>query len=133
MDDGLNNMFSSFHRNFLTYGQKGGRWYAGTADAIYQNIDFIDNFDPEYVLILSGDHIYKMDYSKMLMYHHETGADFTVGCIEVPVEEAKGFGVMSVDQDSRINKFVEKPSQPEEMPGKPGVALAFQRLAWMAV
>lgn len=99
-------------------------WYQGTADALFQNMDIVQRHDPDYVLVLGGDHIYTMDYSKMLMYHHETGADFTVGCIEVPVEEAKGFGVMSVDQDSRINKFVEKPSQPEEMPGKPGVALA---------
>ena len=99
-------------------------WYQGTADALFQNMDIVQRHDPDYVLVLGGDHIYTMDYSKMLMYHHETGADFTVGCIEVPVEEAKGFGVMLVDQDSRINKFVEKPSQPEEMPGKPGVALA---------
>ena len=99
-------------------------WYQGTADALFQNMDIVQRHDPDYVLVLGGDHIYTMDYSKMLMYHHETGADFTVGCIEVPVEEAKGFGVMSVDQDSRINKFVEKPSQPEEMPGKLGVALA---------
>lgn len=99
-------------------------WYQGTADALFQNMDIVQRHDPDYVLVLGGDHIYTMDYSKMLMYHHETGADFTVGCIEVPVEEAKGFGVMSVDQDSRITKFVEKPSQPEEIPGKPGVALA---------
>lgn len=99
-------------------------WYQGTADALFQNIDIVQRHDPEYVLVLGGDHIYTMDYSKMLIQHVQSGADFTVGCIEVPVEEAKGFGVMSVDQDMRITKFVEKPPQPEEIPGKPGIALA---------
>ena len=99
-------------------------WYQGTADALFQNLDILQRHDPEYVLILGGDHIYTMDYSRMLLHHAETGADFTVGCIEVPVEEAKGFGVMSIDEDMRITKFVEKPAEPEEIPGKPGVALA---------
>lgn len=99
-------------------------WYQGTADALFQNMDILQRHDADYVLVLGGDHIYTMDYSKMLIHHHETGADFTVGCIEVSLEDAKGFGVMSINQDSRITQFVEKPSQPEAMPGKPGVALA---------
>lgn len=99
-------------------------WYQGTADALFQNIDIVQRHDPEYVLVLGGDHIYTMDYSKMLMHHVKTGADFTVGCIEVPVEEAGGFGVMSVGEDMRISQFVEKPAKPEEIPGKPGMALA---------
>ncbi|EIJ35047.1 glucose-1-phosphate adenylyltransferase [Thiothrix nivea] len=99
-------------------------WYQGTADALFQNIDIVQRHDPEYVLVLGGDHIYTMDYSKMLIHHVESGADFTVGCIEVPVEEAKGFGVMSVDDNLRITQFVEKPPHPEEIPGKPGMALA---------
>jgi len=99
-------------------------WYQGTADALFQNIDIVQRHDPEYILVLGGDHIYTMDYSKMLLQHAKSGADFTVGCIEVPIEEAKGFGVMSVNEEQRITKFVEKPSHPEEVPGKPGVALA---------
>lgn len=99
-------------------------WYQGTADALFQNLDILQRHDPDYVLILGGDHIYTMDYSRMLLQHVESKADFTVGCIEVPVEEAKGFGVMSIDEDMRITKFVEKPAEPEEIPGKSGVALA---------
>lgn len=99
-------------------------WYQGTADALYQNLDIVQRHDPEYVLVLGGDHVYTMDYSKMLVQHVESGADFTVGCIEVPVEEASGFGIMSIDENRRITKFVEKPKQPEEIPGKPGIALA---------
>lgn len=99
-------------------------WYQGTADALFQNIDIVQRHDPEYVLVLGGDHIYTMDYSKMLVQHVESKADFTVGCIEVPVEEAKGFGIMSIDEQRRITKFVEKPAHPEEIPGKPGMALA---------
>ncbi|WP_028488985.1 MULTISPECIES: glucose-1-phosphate adenylyltransferase [Thiothrix] len=99
-------------------------WYQGTADALFQNIDIVQRHDPEYVLVLGGDHIYTMDYSKMLLHHVNSKADFTVGCIEVPVEEAKGFGVMSVDENLRITKFTEKPAHPEEIADKPGMALA---------
>ncbi len=99
-------------------------WYQGTADALFQNIDILQRHDPEYVLVLGGDHIYTMDYSRMLLQHANSGADFTVGCIEVPVADAKGFGVMSTDENMRITKFVEKPAFPDEIPGKPGVALA---------
>ena len=98
-------------------------WYAGTADAIFQNIDIIRNHDPEYVLILAGDHVYKMDYGAMLAAHVETQADITVGCIEVPIEQAHAFGVMDVDGDHRIRSFIEKPEQPPAMPDAPDMAL----------
>jgi glucose-1-phosphate adenylyltransferase len=99
-------------------------WYKGTADALYQNLDIMHRHGAEYVIILGGDHIYTMDYSKMLIQHVQSGADFTVGCIEVPREEAKSFGVMSVDDDMRISDFAEKPAEPQPMPGKPDIALA---------
>ena len=99
-------------------------WYKGTADALYQNLDIMRRHSPEYVMVLGGDHIYSMDYSKMLLDHANSGADVTIGCIEVPREEAKGFGVMSVDEQLRITKFTEKPANPEPMPGKADMALA---------
>ena len=99
-------------------------WYQGTADAIYQNLDIIYRHEPDYVLVLGGDHIYTMDYAKMLTAHVQTGAELTVGCIEVPLEEAKGFGVMSVDEEFRIIRFTEKPEEPECVPGKSDMALA---------
>ncbi|TCO83518.1 glucose-1-phosphate adenylyltransferase [Plasticicumulans lactativorans] len=99
-------------------------WYAGTADAVYQNLDIIRNHKPRFVLVLAGDHVYKMDYGPMIAYHVEKGADMTVACIEVPCEEARAFGVMSVDADNRVTSFTEKPEQPECIPGRPGVALA---------
>lgn len=94
-------------------GEKGGEWYEGTADAIYHNIDFIDMYEPENVLILSGDHIYKMDYNKMLMEHEAHNADLTVSVIEVPWEEASRFGIMTADDEDRITKFSEKPKKPD--------------------
>ena len=87
--------------------------YRGTADAISQNIDFIDNYDPEYILVLSGDHIYKMDYAKMLNYHKKNNADATIAVIGVPMKEASRFGIMNTDEDMRINEFEEKPAQPK--------------------
>lgn len=99
-------------------------WYQGTADALFQNLDIVRRHDPQYVIVLGGDHIYTMDYSAMLLRHVESGADFTVGCIEVPRAEASEFGVMSVDENMRITKFTEKPPEPEAMPGKPDTALA---------
>ena len=90
-----------------------GEWYSGTANAIYQNIRFIDNYDPEYVLILSGDHVYKMDYSKMLDYHKERGADATIAVLEVDWEEAKQFGIMNTNSEARIVEFEEKPQNPK--------------------
>ena len=103
----------------------GGEWYRGTADAIYQNLDIIRTHDPKLVLILSGDHIYKMDYGPFLAAHAEREADMTICCIEMPVEEAAGqFGVMTVDETGRIIGFDEKPVVPNEIPGKPGYCLA---------
>jgi glucose-1-phosphate adenylyltransferase len=99
-------------------------WYAGTADAVYQNLDIIRNHEPDYVLILAGDHIYKMDYGPMIARHAEQGADMTVGCIEVDLERAKEFGVMTVDSDNRIREFSEKPDNPQPVPGRTDVALA---------
>lgn len=99
-------------------------WYQGTADAIYQNLDIIYRHEPEYVVILGGDHIYTMDYSLMLQQHVDAGADLTIGCIEVPKEEAKAFGVMSVDENFTITRFTEKPDDPETIPGNPDMALA---------
>src|SRR5690606_33968189 len=99
-------------------------WYERTADAVFQNLDIIRSHMPRYVLILAGDHIYKMDYGTMLAAHAEQGADVTVGCIEVPVEEARAFGVMKIDADNNVLEFNEKPAQPESIPGKPGTALA---------
>ena len=93
--------------------QTGGEWYEGTADSIYHNIEFLDMYNPEHVLILSGDHIYKMDYSEMLSYHEEHEADLTVSVMEVPIEEASRFGIMSTDENDRITKFAEKPAEPE--------------------
>jgi glucose-1-phosphate adenylyltransferase len=100
------------------------KWYLGTADAVYQNIDIIESYDPRYMVILAGDHIYKMDYEQMLQQHVEQGADVTVGCLEVPLADAKEFGVMHVDESDRIVSFLEKPKKPPPMPGKPEVALA---------
>lgn len=99
-------------------------WYEGTADAVYQNLDIIRNHAPSYVLILAGDHVYKMDYGPMIAAHAEHGADLTIGTVEVPIELAKSFGVMSVDTESRVRGFHEKPDQPQPMAGKPGFALA---------
>jgi glucose-1-phosphate adenylyltransferase len=99
-------------------------WYKGTADAVFQNIDIIAGNRPKYVIILAGDHIYKQDYSLMIKHHVDSGADVTVGCIEVPRMEAAGFGVMHVDENDNILEFVEKPADPPAMPGNPDLALA---------
>ena len=100
------------------------RWYLGTADAVTQNIDIVDSYDVEYVLILAGDHIYKMDYEVMIQQHAESGADVTVGCLTVPQKEASAFGVMAVDESRKITDFLEKPANPPEMPVNPGMSLA---------
>ncbi len=99
-------------------------WYRGTADAVTQNIDIIESYGPKYIVILAGDHIYKQDYSLMIRHHVKSGADVTVGCIEVPRMEATGFGVMKVDEKDNILDFVEKPADPPAMPGHPDLALA---------
>ena len=99
-------------------------WYEGTADAVRQNIDIVDSYGIEYILILAGDHIYKMDYEVMLAEHVDTGADVTVGCLTVPRMEATAFGVMHVDDKDRITSFLEKPADPPSIPGDPDNALA---------
>jgi len=103
----------------------GDDWYLGTADAVFQNLDIIRTHQPRFVLILSGDHVYKMDYGTFLAFHAEKEADMTVCCIEVPVEEAAGqFGVMTVDENGRVIGFHEKPEHPASIPGKEGICLA---------
>ncbi|MDH4056538.1 MAG: glucose-1-phosphate adenylyltransferase [Gammaproteobacteria bacterium] len=103
----------------------GGEWYRGTADAIYQNLDIIRTHNPSFVLVLAGDHIYKMDYGPFLAAHADREADMTVSCVEVPVEEAAGeLGVMTVDETGRVIAFDEKPAKPNSIPGKPGICLA---------
>ena len=99
-------------------------WYSGTADAVYQNLDIIRTHKPEYVLVLAGDHVYKMDYGPMIAQHADSDADMTVGCIDVPLDDAKGFGVLSVDTGGRVTGFDEKPDEPQSIPGKPGRVLA---------
>ena len=121
--------FQAGHREFveiLPASQRvGGEWYRGTADAVYQNLDIIRTHSPSFVLILAGDHVYKMDYGPFLAMHAETGADMTVSCVELPVEEAAGqLGVMTVDESGRVIAFDEKPEQPNSIPGKPGICLA---------
>lgn len=101
--------------------ENGGWWYKGTANSIYQNMDFIDEYDPEYVLILSGDHIYKMDYNEMLKYHKSHNADATIAVIEVSLEEASRFGIMNVREDKQIYEFEEKPAHPKSTLASMGI------------
>jgi len=104
--------------------QKHGEWwYRGTADAVYQNFDIIDEHGPELVLVLAGDHVYKMDYGPMVAFHAQRNADVTIGVVRVPVEEATEFDVMTIDDESRIVRFSEKPKNPEPMPGSDDIAL----------
>ena len=104
--------------------QIGEHWYRGTADCVYQNLDLIRAHRPKHVLVLAGDHIYKMDYGPMVAYHVEKGADITVGVVEVSRDKAREFGVLSVTEWNRVTKFAEKPQDPESIPGRPDVALA---------
>src|SRR5210317_1052961 len=92
-------------------------WYSGTADAIYQNLDIIRSWRPRYILVLGGDHVYKMDYGPLLAHHVEKEADMTISCIEVPLQEASDFGVIGVDSESRVTSFEEKPANPSPLPG----------------
>src|SRR5215210_1696100 len=98
-------------------------WYQGTADAVYQNVYSIAQESPHHVIVLSGDHVYKMDYAKMLRFHKERGASMTLAAIEVSIQDATRFGVLSVDENDRVIDFVEKSSNPPSIPGSPGVAL----------
>lgn len=102
-------------------GKKGADWYKGTANAIYQNIKYIDRYDPDYVIILSGDHIYKMDYSAMLRFHKKTGSACTISVLEVPLSEASRFGILSADDENRIFKFEEKPKNPTSTMASMGI------------
>lgn len=99
----------------------GAKWYKGTANAIYQNINFIEKYDPEYVVILSGDHIYKMDYSKMIDFHKKNNADCTIAVLEVPWEEASRFGILATDENNKIYEFAEKPKEPKSNKASMGV------------
>ena len=122
-------LFQASQREFveiLPASQRvGGEWYRGTADAVYQNLDIIRTHDPKFVLILAGDHVYKMDYGHFLAAHDEFEADMTVSCIEVPLAEAAGqLGVLKVDSDGRVLEFQEKPEEPAPIPGKPDLCLA---------
>ncbi|NGP52971.1 glucose-1-phosphate adenylyltransferase [Thioalkalivibrio sp. XN8] len=116
--------FGEFVETLPAQQQIDSSWYKGTADAVYQNLEYLRRQEPELVLVLAGDHIYKMDYGLMLAEHAERGADVTVGTVEVPVERAREFGIVTIDEQNRINRFVEKPEQPEPMPGREGIALA---------
>jgi glucose-1-phosphate adenylyltransferase len=104
--------------------QSTEHWYKGTADAVYQNLDIIRRYRAEYVVILAGDHIYKMDYSRMLIDHVEKGGQCTVACLEVPLAEASEFGVMDIGPDYQIKSFIEKPKDPPSIPGQPDKAMA---------
>ncbi|WP_409228683.1 glucose-1-phosphate adenylyltransferase [Gudongella sp. SC589] len=101
--------------------EDGGRWYTGTANAVYENIDFLDEMNPEYVLILSGDHIYKMDYSQLLVAHKEKGADVSIAVMEVPWEDASRFGIVNVNQENKIVEFEEKPDNPKNNMASMGI------------
>lgn len=120
----LDGRFDEFIELLPAQQQLHEAWYLGTADAVYQNIAILRRHTPRYVLVLAGDHVYKMDYGKMLAFHVKHEADATIGCVEVPLNEARGFGVMKVDDASRVAAFAEKPAQPEAMPGRSDVALA---------
>src|ERR1700755_263974 len=100
------------------------KWYLGTADAIYQNIDIIESYAAKFIVVLAGDHVYKMDYEFMLQQHVEQRADVTIGCLEMPRSESSGFGIMAVDDQDVIQSFLEKPADPPAMPGKPDQSLA---------
>jgi glucose-1-phosphate adenylyltransferase len=103
--------------------QLGADWYKGTADAVFQNLDMLRRNHPKYVVVLAGDHVYKMDYGRMLAFHVAEQADLTLACIEVPREEASAFGIVSVGEDWRVTRFTEKPKEPESVPGKPDRSL----------
>lgn len=120
----LNGQFGEFIDVLPAQQRIEEMWYRGTADAVFQNLDIMRDSNPDYVLILAGDHVYKMDYGKLLATHVEKQADMTVACIEVPIKDASGFGVMGVDTESRVVNFHEKPDHPTPIPGNPNLALA---------
>jgi glucose-1-phosphate adenylyltransferase len=120
----LRGEFGEFVEVIPAQQQIGEMWYRGTADAVYQNMDLINSHRPKHVLVLAGDHIYKMDYGPMIAYHVEKGADITVGVVEVPRLAARDFGVLTATEWNRVTQFTEKPQEPDPMPGRPDVALA---------
>ena len=120
----LRGEFGEFVEIIPAQQQIGKHWYRGTADSVYQNLDLIRSHRPTHVLVLAGDHIYKMDYGPMIAYHVEKGADITVGVVQVPREQAREFGVMTTTEWNRIIKFAEKPANPDPIPGRDDVALA---------
>ena len=109
----LDNPYGGVHILPPFLGEQERSWYNGTANAVYQNCEFIDFYDPEYVIILSGDHVYRMDYARMLNFHKEKNSEITIATIQVPWEEASRFGILTVDSEARITRFTEKPAQPE--------------------
>ena len=109
-------------------GKNGADWYKGTANAIYQNMQFINRYDPDYVLILSGDHIYKMDYAKMLDAHKKSGADCTIAVLNVPLDQASRFGIMNTDETGRIVEFEEKPKHPKSTKASMGIYIFTKKL-----
>jgi glucose-1-phosphate adenylyltransferase len=116
--------FGEFVEILPAQQQIDSSWYKGTADAVFQNLEYLRRQEPEFVLVLAGDHIYKMDYGLMLAQHLESEADITVGTVEVPVDRAQEFGIVTIDETKRITRFVEKPLNPEPIPGREGIALA---------
>ena len=120
----LDGRFQEFVELLPAQQNMSADWYKGTADAIFQNIHLLRKHAPEYILVLAGDHIYKMDYQRMLQEHVARAADMTIACMDVPLEEARGFGVMAVDEQHRVVAFEEKPEKPAHVPGRPDTALA---------
>jgi glucose-1-phosphate adenylyltransferase len=120
----LRGEFGEFVEVVPAQQQLGGSWYRGTADAVHQNLELIVSHRPKHVLVLAGDHIYKMDYGPMIAYHVEKGADITVGVVEVPSRESRNFGVLTATEWNRVTKFAEKPAEPDRLPGRPDSILA---------
>lgn len=120
----LDGRFEEFIELLPAQQRSAAAWYRGTADAVHQNLDFLERHDPEYVLILAADHVYKMDYAKMLAEHVGRGADMSIACIDVPLADARELGIMHVDDAYRLTDFVEKPAVPPPMPGRSDAALA---------
>jgi glucose-1-phosphate adenylyltransferase len=120
----LRGEFGEFVEVVPAQQQLGAAWYRGTADAVHQNIELIGSHRPKHVLVLAGDHIYKMDYGPMIAYHVEKGADITVGVVEVPARESRHFGVLTATEWNRVTRFAEKPAQPDTLPGRPDSILA---------
>jgi glucose-1-phosphate adenylyltransferase len=122
--NGFNPRWGEFLEVLPPQQRMGERWYAGTADAVYQNIDALERVGDEYTLILAGDHVYKMDYQELLREHIDSGADVTVGCLPVPIMQGSSFGIMRVDDSDRITQFDEKPRRPQSLPDDPNYCLA---------